>query len=47
MSQLTYGDILDKISSDLTVKPFVYNTFAHYNIYWKMPNFVTGHKGAN
>ena len=47
MSQLTCGDILDKISSDLAVKPSVYNSFAYYNIYWKIPNFVTGCKGAN
>ena len=47
ISQLTCGDILDKISSDLAVKPSVYNSFAYYNIYWKMPNFVTGYKGAN
>ena len=47
MSQLTCGDILDKISSDLAVKPSVYNRFAYYNIYWKMPTFVTGYKGAN
>ena len=28
ISQLTCGDILDKISSDLAVKPSVYNSFA-------------------
>ena len=33
MSQLTCGDILDKSSSDLAVKPSVYNSFAYYNIY--------------
>ena len=47
MSQLPCGDILDKISSDLAVKPFVYNSFAYYNIHWKMPNFVTGYRCAN
>ena len=47
MSQLICGEILDKISSDLVVKPSVYNSFAYYNIYWKMPIFVTGYKGGN
>ena len=47
MSQLTCGDILDKNSSDLAVQPSVCNSFAYYNICWKMPNFVTGYKGAN